>query len=100
MAYDDDELSGHQVTAWTVGQLRQAMDGLPNDLPVSVLVSQEPGGEFADDQVVISAAPWATVDNAGADDIHAKLTSGELQPDYFEISAEFPSGRYYRRPGR
>jgi hypothetical protein len=37
MAYDDEELFSHQVTAWTVGQLRQAMDGLPDDLPVSVL---------------------------------------------------------------
>jgi hypothetical protein len=59
MAYDGEELFDHQVTAWTVGQLRQAMYGLPDDLPVSVLDSQEPGGEFADEQVVIGAAPWA-----------------------------------------
>jgi Family of unknown function (DUF6225) len=87
---EDEELFDHQVTAWMVGQLRQAMEGLPDDLPVSVLVSQEPGGEFADEQVVISAAPWASVDNASAEHVRRKLASGELQPDHFEISLEFP----------
>ncbi len=100
MAYDDEELFDHQVTPWTAGQLRQALDGLPDDLPVSVLVSEEPGGEFADEQVVISAAPWARVNNATAEDVRRKLASGELHPDHFEISLEFPSGQYYRRAGR
>lgn len=100
MAYDDEELFDHQVSAWTVGQLRAALAGLPDDLPVSVLVSEEPGGEFADEQVVISAAPWARVNNATAEDVRRKLASGELQPDHFEISVEFPSGQYYRRTGR
>ena len=94
---EDEELFTHTVTAWTAGQLRQAMNGLPDDLPVRVLVSEEPGGEFADEQVVISAAPWATVDNASAEDVRRELASGELQPDHFEISLEFPSGEYYRR---
>jgi hypothetical protein len=93
----DEELFDHQVTAWTAGQLRQALAGLPDDLPVSVLVSEEPGGEFADEQVIISAAPWATVDGASAEDVRARLANGELQPDHFEISLEFPSGQYYRR---
>jgi len=97
MACDDEELFDHQVTAWTAGQLRAALDGVPDDLPVSVLVSEEPGGEFADEQVVISAAPWARVNNATAEDVRDKLARGELQPDHFEISLEFPSGRYYRR---
>jgi hypothetical protein len=98
MAYDDEEeLFDHQVTAWTACQLRAALDGLPGDLPVSLLVSEEPGGEFADEQVVISAAPWARMDGAIAEDVASKLASGELQPDHFEIGCEFPSGRYYRR---
>jgi hypothetical protein len=49
---------------------------------------------------VISAVPWPGADADSADEMRAKLTSGELQPDHFEISAEFPSGQYYRRPGR
>jgi Family of unknown function (DUF6225) len=101
MAYDDDELSGHQVTAWTVGQLRAALAGLPDDLPVRVIPADEPGGDLSGpDQVVISAAPWSDADAESADEIRAKLASGELQPDHVEISAQFPSGQYYRHPGR
>ena len=101
MAYDADELFDHQVTAWTVGQLRTALADLPDDLPVRVIPADEPGSDLAGpDQVVISAAPWSDADAESADEMRAKLASGELQPDHFEISAEFPSGQYYRRPGR
>ena len=34
---------------------------------------------------------------ASADGMRAKLAAGEVQPDHFEISLEFPSGEYYRR---
>jgi hypothetical protein len=40
------------------------------------------------------------VNNTAADDVGGKLASGELQPDHFEISLEFPSGQYCRRTGR
>jgi hypothetical protein len=85
------------MTAWTAGQLRQAMEGLPDDLPVSLLVSQEPGGEFADEQVVISAAPWSGGSNATAEDVRRRLAGGELQPERPEISLGSPSGQYYPR---
>lgn len=97
---DDEEVFDHKVTAWTVGQLRQALAGVPDGLPVRVLTAEEPGGEFCGEQVVISAGPWADVDmGAGgtADELGAKLARGELQPDHFEVSLEFPSGQYCRR---
>lgn len=100
---DDEEEFDHQVTPWTVGQLRAASAGLPDDFPVSVLVAQEPGGEFADVQVVISAEPWVSAkvwpDSVplNVDAMRAKLAAGEVRPDHLEISLEFPSGRYYRR---
>lgn len=91
-----EELFDHKVTPWTVGELRAAMNGLPDGLPISVLVAEEPGGDVVDEQVVISAGPWAHADMAAAD-VRAKLDTGELYPDHFEISLEFPSGQYYRR---
>jgi hypothetical protein len=104
MTYDDEELFDHQVTAWTVGQLRAALAGLPDDLPARIITAEEPGSDLAgDEQVVISAAPWADVDvgpAGSAEDVRARLASGELQPDHFEISTEFPPGQYYRRAGR
>jgi hypothetical protein len=111
MPDQDEELFDHQVTAWTVGQLRAALEGVPDELPVRVITAEEPGSDLAgEEQVVISAAPWADVDvglqggstgvhlpGATVDDIRGKLANGELHPDHFEIGLEFPSGQYYRR---
>lgn len=85
MTDQDEELFDHQVTAWTAGALRKALDGVPDDWPVRVITAEEPGGDLADEQVVISAGPWS---DSG---------DGSGPPDHFEISCEFPSGRYYRR---
>jgi Family of unknown function (DUF6225) len=101
MTYDDEELFDHQVTAWTAGQLRTALEGVPDDMPVTVITAEEPGSDIAgDEQVIISASPWSNASADSADDTRARLASGELQPDHFEVSLEFPSGRYYQRTGR
>ena len=113
MPVDDEELFEHQVTPWTVGQLRKALEGVPDDLPVEVITAEESGSDLAGDtQVVIHAGPWANVDvgpvgssdpavvhlpGATAADVRAALDTGEVLPDHFEISLEFPSGQYYRR---
>lgn len=81
---DDEELFTHTVRPWTAGELRKALDGVPDEFPVRVWYAEEPGGEFVDEQVVISAAPWS---DQGED----------APPDYFSISLEFPPGQYYRR---
>jgi hypothetical protein len=103
---EGEELFGHQVTAWTAGQLRKALEGVPDDMPVTVVTAEEPGSDIAgDEQVVISAAPWVSAEawpRSGpvpdsADAMRAKLASSEVQPDHLEISLEFPSGQYYRR---
>jgi hypothetical protein len=83
---DDEELFTHTVRAWTAGDLRRALEGVPDDFPVTVVTAEEPGAEFAGpEQVIISAAPW---NEQGAQGI---------PPDHFEIGCEFPSGEYYRR---
>ena len=45
----------HAVQAWTVGQLRDALAGLPDDLPIIVDVAEEPGGDTVQEQVVVHA---------------------------------------------
>lgn len=98
---DDEELFDHQVTPWTVGRLRKAMEGLPDDLPIEVITAAEPGSDLAGDgQVIISASPWSNADlgpGATAADVRAALDTGEIRPDHLEVSLEFPSGQYYRR---
>jgi Family of unknown function (DUF6225) len=86
---NDEELFDHQVTAWTAGELRRALDGVPDDMPIRVVPADEPGSDFADDeQVVISAGLWTA---------EGVPPSETVPPDHFEIGCEFPSGQYYRR---
>ncbi len=83
---DDEELFTHTVRAWTAGELRKALEGVPDDMPVHVLPADEPSGQYAaEEQVVISAGPWNDQGDRDA------------PPEYFEIGCEFPSGQYYRR---
>lgn len=77
----DEEQYRHDVTPWTVGQLRAAMADLPDDVPIEVAVAEQPGGVFVNLQVVIDAA---------------------TNPDQntrreFTIACEYPSGTYIRR---
>jgi hypothetical protein len=90
MTHDnDEELFDHQVTAWTVGELRKALDGVPDHMPVRVVVAEAPGSDLAgDEQVVIDAGPWTA---------NGIPPSETVPPDHFAISCEFPSGQYYRR---
>jgi hypothetical protein len=79
----DEEQFNHQARAWTVGELRQALEGIPEDLPVRVMIASEPDGKFIAEQVVISAGPW-----------HGRGPG--LPPDYFEIGSDFPFSQYRR----
>ena len=86
MASEDEELFVHRVTPWTAGQLRKALEGVPDDWPVVAVTADEPGSGLAgSEQVIISAGPWNEHGSQG------------VPPDHFEIGLEFPSGQYYRR---
>lgn len=68
----------HTVDELTVGQVRQALANLPDDMPVRVDLAEEPGGrESGWPQVVIDVGD--TVDGVCC------------------ISTDYPSGTYYRR---
>jgi hypothetical protein len=84
---DDEELFRHEVTAWTVGQLRDALADLPADTAMKVNVSEEPGGEFVDEQVVICAG-FGTI-------VWGDKRGVQTDP-VFGIECEYPSGDYYR----
>lgn len=88
MAFDDETVEyDHQVTPWTVGQLRAALAGLPDDLPLVVIVAEDPGGELAEDQVVIDAGFGTGTTGEGEEFVGRE----------FQICCEFPSGTYVRR---
>lgn len=82
-----DETLEHVVDAWTVGRLRAALDGLPDDLPVIVEVAEEPGGDMVGEQVVIHAGFGHGVASDGTEYVSREL----------RIGCEFPTGTYYYR---
>ena len=55
----------HAAHAWTVGQLRDALAGLPDDLPIIVDVAEEPSGDTVQEQVVGHAGFGHGVDGRG-----------------------------------
>ncbi|WP_455837085.1 DUF6225 family protein [Pseudarthrobacter siccitolerans] len=77
----------HAVQAWTVGQLRDALAGLPDDLPIIVDVAEEPGGDTVQEQVVVHAGFGHGVDGRGEPFVGRD----------FRIGCEFPSGMYLQR---
>jgi hypothetical protein len=62
------KLFRHEVSAWTVGQLRKALADFPDDMPVRVAPLEEPGGELeAPLQVVTNAEVRVFADASGGD---------------------------------
>lgn len=82
---DDEELFTHEVEAWTVGDLREAMKHAPDEMPLRVFLAEEPGGGTCDEQVVFAGSQW----NSRGDK--------DAPPDCFSIETDFPPGQYYRR---
>lgn len=72
----------HEVDAWTVGQLRKALQGISDDRPVTVYVAFAPGGGYADEQVVIRAG------RAG------RGNQDDLIGEHFAIGCDYASGTY------
>ncbi len=83
----EEELVRHEVRPWTVGQLRAALQGLPDELPLVVQLAEEPGGDLVAEQVVTDAG-FGTID--WGDD------RGEDVDRRFAICCDFPTGEYYR----
>jgi hypothetical protein len=75
----------HQVAAWTVGQLRAALEGIPDDYPVQVMVAETPGGDSAGEQVLF-AVHQATVIGDGR----------EIKRPELCLEADFASGTYVK----
>ncbi len=88
VGYREREVSfGHTVRAWTVGQLRRALDGVPDDTPIRVNVAETPGGDTVDEQVVIDAG--------FGQHRMAEDPPGTWRTDtQFGLDCEFPPGTY------
>jgi hypothetical protein len=82
----------HDVSAWTVGQLRKALDSFPEDMAVRVAPLEEPGGDLeAPLQVVVSSDVRLFADDRGALSRRAQNGDGK---DYVALECDYPSGEY------
>ena len=85
---NDDREFDHVVEPWTVGGLRDALEGLHDDLPVTVWGRYEPGGELVAENVITNVA-FGEVDRSdGAGPMTDRSRIG--------ILVDWPTGRYTR----
>lgn len=85
----------HTVLAWTVGDLRRALDGLPDDAALRAITAENPGSDIAGDEQIVCGA------GMGQDWVPPTPGKpGHMVPaDRFELQLEFPAGTYEQRDG-
>jgi hypothetical protein len=98
------EVLRHEVSAWTVGQLRKALADFPDDMAVRVAPLEEPGGDLeAPLQVVTSTEVRDFADGPGAGQPRPAGQDGNRRDSesgtYVTLECDFPSGEYSRLPG-
>jgi hypothetical protein len=76
-----------QSQAWTVGDLRQALDGIPDHTPLNVSVDAPDTDREAQTQVVTGAGPGQVDPGDG---------SGPIPNGDFTLTCEVPKGRRRR----
>jgi hypothetical protein len=82
----------HEVSAWTVGQLRKALADFPDDMAVRVAPLEEPGGDLeAPLQVVVNSGVRLFADDHGPLSSRAQNGDGK---DYLTLECDYPSGDY------
>jgi hypothetical protein len=74
----------HDVEPWTVGRLRESLEGLPDGLPVQVLVNHEPFSSQATGYVAVAAS------------VDGGLISASARGLRYQLQCAAPSGTYLR----
>jgi hypothetical protein len=82
-----EEFYEHTVRAWTVGQLRAALNALPDDLPIVVDAAEEAGGDTVYQQVIVHVGFGHGIAGDRTEFIGREL----------RIGCELPSGNYHQR---
>jgi hypothetical protein len=87
----------HTVKAWTVGDLRRALDGIPDEVALVIETAETPGSDFPGPGQVIIGGEWLP------DWVPPNIAAGERQGHYddnarttFQLATDFPSGTYSR----
>jgi hypothetical protein len=93
------ELVRHEVSAWTVGQLRKALADFPDDMAIRIAPLEEPGGDLeAPLQVVTNTEVREFGDAPSSGRPPAAGRGGDESGEYVTLECDFPSGEYSRQP--
>jgi hypothetical protein len=87
------KLVKHEVSDWTVGQLRKALANFPEDMPVRVAPLEEPGGDLEAPLQVVTGTEvrtFAAGDGAGGP---LDESPGAVE-EYVTLECDYPSGEY------
>jgi Family of unknown function (DUF6225) len=90
------KLVKHEVSDWTVGQLRKALTDFPDDMPVRVAPLEDPGGDLEAPLQVVTGTEVRTF--AAGDGALGGGGVGGGSPDeadeYVTLECDYPSGEY------
>ena len=84
---EDEEFEHVAEAAWTVGQLRAALEGVADETELIAWVADEPGDQFVREQLVINAGYGYTDEGNGFREDRS----------VFGLELDFPTGRYVGR---
>lgn len=87
-----DEYVDHVVVAWTVGQLRAALQGLSDEFPIVVWVPEQPGEPLVQEFVITDAGHSTVVVGTHPDRVDDQRRLG--------VTVDWPTGRYPRASRR
>jgi hypothetical protein len=88
-----EEAVEHTVRAWTVGELRAALAGVPDDVDLVAVTAEEPGGTLAGpDQVVYASG----IGEDWVPPVRGKHDGYWTPVNRYELRLEFPTGTYSR----
>ncbi len=89
------KLLKHEVSAWTVGELRKALADFSDDMPIRVAPLEDPGGDLEAPLQVVTGTevrPFASGTGNGGP-MNGDQGDG-VSDEYVTLECDYPSGEY------
>ena len=89
------KLLKHEVSAWTVGELRKALADFPDDMPVRVAPLEDPGGDLEAPLQVVTGTEVRPFAGAAGNGGPMNGDRGDgVSDEYVTLECDYPSGEY------
>lgn len=88
-------MTGQPKAPWTVGQLRAALDGVPDEARVRVFYVEDTEADTVGEQVVVKASLENQIWYPDGQGYEPARTPADT---WFTVETEFPADDYHRGP--